>query len=346
MIEDELGKIRKKLDEMEEIEVKIALFGQPGAGKSSLINKIIGNKAAEVGVETDKTVELTWYEYNGLKFADLPGYGTKNFPKESYFDEFDMEQFDLFLCVTSGKFHQADTEFFQQLKEIGKVCLFIVNKHDELWEDDVTIEELEQRKQDDIYKQVNQDVEVIFTSCRKNTGIDKLNKAIENSLDDAKCERYQRSAKAYSLEFLDKKRKVCERHVALAASAAAANGINPIPGVDISVDVGIIVGLFKAIRDDYGLNDKELVSLTQSAGPIAMKTANYILEFATKQGVLIILKNYAIGETAKTITKYIPFVGQAIAAGIGYLIVSNAGKDYHDKCYELAEQILKNKLNR
>ena len=148
------------------------------------------------------------------------------------------------------------------------------------------------------------------------------------------------------MEFLHKKRKACERHVALAASAAAANGINPIPGLDVSVDVGIIVGLFKAIRDDYGLTDKELVSLAESAAPIAMKTANYILEFATKQGVLIILKNYAIGETAKTITKYIPFVGQAIAATIGYVIVSNAGKNYHDKCYALAEQILKNELNR
>jgi len=112
MIEDELEKIRKKLDEMEKIEVKIALFGQPGAGKSSLINKIIGKKAAEVGVETDKTVELEWYEHNGLQFADLPGYGTKNFPKESYFNKFDIEQFDLFCVFLAENFIKQTPSFF------------------------------------------------------------------------------------------------------------------------------------------------------------------------------------------------------------------------------------------
>jgi len=93
--------------------VSIALFGQPGAGKSSLINKIVGKKLADVGVETDKTVDASSYEVNGLRFVDLPGYGTKNFPKENYFDRFNINQFDLFLCVISGKLHQADTEFFK-----------------------------------------------------------------------------------------------------------------------------------------------------------------------------------------------------------------------------------------
>ncbi len=167
MIDEAVKEVRDELEKMNEAIVNIALFGQPGSGKSSLINKICGFKndekeAAVVGVETDKTVELAWHEAKGLRFADLPGYGTKNFPKDSYFQKFDIGQFDLFLCVTSGKFHQADTEFFQELKQRGKVCIFVVNKHDELWEDDATIEELEQRKRDDIAKQIGQRVDVLF----------------------------------------------------------------------------------------------------------------------------------------------------------------------------------------
>jgi len=344
LIDDEVKNIRSKLSEMNKLIVKIALFGQPGAGKSSLINKMVGSKVAEVGVETDKTVSLNWHESNGLMFGDLPGYGTINFPKDSYFQKFDIMQFDLFLCVSSGKFHQADTEFFQELKKRGKVCIFIVNKHDELWEDGATIEELEQRKRDDITKQVGQEVDVIFTSCRNNKGLDELDEAIRNNLDGAKRERWERNAKAYSLQFLQEKRKACEKYVAVASGAAVTNGFNPIPGVNVAADIGIIVGLFKEIRDAYGLSDSELVSLIESTAPVAAQTANYIARFATSEGVKIILKNYAIAETTKVIVEWIPFVGQAIAAGIGYLIVSNAGKDYHDKCYQLAEQILNNNL--
>ena len=61
-IHDEAEKIRRKLDEENSTTVSVALFGQPGAGKSSLINKIVGKKVAEVGVETDKTVEAASYE--------------------------------------------------------------------------------------------------------------------------------------------------------------------------------------------------------------------------------------------------------------------------------------------
>jgi uncharacterized protein (DUF697 family) len=280
-----------------------------------------------------------------LKFGDLPGYGTKNFPKESYFQRFDIEQFDLFLCVSDGKFHQADTEFFSELKKRGKVCIFIFNKCENLYQEGLTVEELKQRKRDDITKQVGQKVHVIFTSCRTNIGLDEVNEAIRNNLDGAKRERWERNAKAYSLQFLQEKRKACEEYVAVASGAAAANGLNPIPGVNVAVDVSIIVGLFKGIRDGYGLSDSELVSLAESKAPVVAQTANYVARFATSEGVKIILKNYAVAEVAKTILEWIPFVGQVIAAGIGYVIVSNAGKEYHDKCYSLAEQILKDNLN-
>jgi hypothetical protein len=47
--------IRKKAEETEKTHVYIALFGQPGAGKSSLINAIVGQPLAKVGVENDVT---------------------------------------------------------------------------------------------------------------------------------------------------------------------------------------------------------------------------------------------------------------------------------------------------
>ncbi|MEI6297893.1 MAG: hypothetical protein WCO84_09755, partial [bacterium] len=291
------------------------------------------------------TKELKWHDSKGLKFGDLPGYGTTNFPKETYFNKFDILQFDLFLCVTNGKFHQADTEFFQYLKKAGKVCIYVVNWHDSFWQKDVSIEELDQLKRDDIAKQVgHNEVDVIFTSCKDGTGLDELNETIRNNLDGAKRERWERGAKAYSLQFLKEKKTACEKYVALTAWLAAANGINPIPGVDVAVDISLIVKLFKDIRDDYGLSESSLTKLKDSTIPLVAQSVNYVVRYATSGGVAIIIKNYATGEITKSIAKYIPFVGQAIAATIGYLIVANAGTAYLDKCHQIAEEILKNNL--
>lgn len=336
--------INDKLRKDEKVKVRVALFGQPGAGKSSLINKIIGRKVAQVGVETDKTVAAAAYEHNGIILVDLPGYGTKNFPKEGYFEKFGIEEFDLFLCVSSGKLHGADSEFFRALLNRGKTCIFVVNKHDELWEENVSLQELELRKIKDIHQHCGSEVDVLFTSCRQNTGIGALNEAIRQNLDAAKKERWTRGAKAYTHEFLRQKRKACERYVSYAAAASAANGINPVPGVDVAVDLGILTKLFSEIRTDFGLDDGFLATLKQSSLPAVSRVANNLLQFATKEGLLLLLKRFAGAEAVKTLSKYIPFVGQALAAGVGYAITSNAGNSYLQDCYSLAESALDNKL--
>ncbi|PJC96449.1 GTP-binding protein [Janthinobacterium sp. BJB1] len=336
--------IKEQLDEQKRIQVRVALFGQPGAGKSSLINKILGRKAAEVGVETDKTVTAKSFEHNGIILVDLPGYGTKNFPKETYFEKFKIKEFDLFLCVSSGKLHQADTEFFHELLTLGKVCIFVVNKHDELWEDGVSITTLEKRKRDDIRKHAEHEVEVLFTSCRQSTGIDVLNETIRQNLDAAKQERWARGAKAYTLKFLDEKKKACEKYVSYAAAGSAANALNPVPGADVAVDLGILTKLFAEIRADFGLDDDFLATLKRSSLPAVSRLASNILQFATKEGLLLLLKRFAGRTAVKTLSKYIPFVGQAFAAGLGYAITSNAGSSYLDDCYQLAKEALENKL--
>lgn len=345
-IHDEVTRIHRRLDEENRITVSVALFGQPGAGKSSLINKIIGKKVADVGVETDKTVEAASYEAKGLHFVDLPGYGTTNFPKESYLQKFEIQKFDLFLCVTSGKLHQADSEFFQELARHGKACVFVVNKHDELWEDDEPIEDLEQRKVQDIRKHLGLPVKVIFTSCRKNTGLDALNTEIQNNLDLAKRERWARGAKAYSTSFLEEKKRACEGYVSLAAAMAAANGMNPIPGVDVTVDISILLKLFKEIRENYGLDDDFLTTLKQSSIPVVARLASSVVQYATQAGIFLLLKRFAGRQAVKAVAKHIPFIGQALAASLAYGITSNAGHRYLGDCHTLAEKILNNQLRK
>lgn len=321
-IYDTAKNLREKLAEELKNPLKIALFGQPGSGKSSIINRLVGKNIADIGVSTDKTKEAECFEWNdSLLLCDLPGYGTTSFPADNFIDEFNVYGFDLYLCVFAGKFHQADTEFFSDLTKRGKVCLFVRNHSDTIWENGKGIDELEKEIAEDCCKQARSRVHVYFTSCRTNEGIKDLSEAIYNNTDEAKKAKWARSAKAYSIDFLEKKKRECERLIYIASGAAAANAINPVPVADISIDITVLVKLFSSIRNSYGLTDEKL-NFIKNAVPPLTQVVNNVFKYAAKDGILILLKKFAARETVKEVTKYIPFVGQAIAATIGYGITS------------------------
>lgn len=87
-------------------------FGQPGAGKSSLINELIGEKKAKVGTGTDTTKEAQVIESGSVVYVDLPGYDTARFPKKGYFSHFDPLQYDLFLCIFRASLRRLIQNFF------------------------------------------------------------------------------------------------------------------------------------------------------------------------------------------------------------------------------------------
>ncbi|BBH22275.1 hypothetical protein Back11_36200 [Paenibacillus baekrokdamisoli] len=339
-IREDAEKLRQDIEDEQNLKLKIALFGQPGAGKSSLINLIVGQPVTQTGATTDMTTEAKVIEHEELLLVDLPGYGTSKFPPNKWMEQFQPEELDLFLCVFASKFHEADTTFFKQLKEKGRVCIFVRNKQDDLWEEGKTTEQLEAEIIADVHKHVGSAENVHFVSCRTKAGLTELVDAIYAALDPAKREKYARSAKAYSKEHLEAKKAACEKSVYKYAGLAAANGLNPVPGVNIGVDISIMLKQFNDIRKSYGLSDEKVNKLIPSLLPIGKR----VLEYSTKEGIMILLKRYAGREASIQIGRYVPFVGQAIAAAAGFGMTLAAGKSYLNDCHQLAEQILEEEL--
>jgi GTP-binding protein EngB required for normal cell division/uncharacterized protein (DUF697 family) len=340
-IYDDVKRLKEELENDQRRKLKIALFGQPGAGKSSLINRIVGERVAKTGQGTDITKEAQVIEHEDLILVDLPGYGTSMFEPNQWFQKFEPEQYDLFLCVFSGKLHGADSTFFKQLKAKGRVCLFVRNKQEDIWEEGKEEAELQEEITQDVIKQIESTETVYFVSCKEKTGLDKLMVGIRNSLDPAKKDKYDRSAKAYTMEHLKKKREICESLVNKYAGLAAANGINPVPGINTGVDISLMLKLFSDIRITYGLSDERLKSLTSGLLPFGKK----VIDFASKEGILLLLKRFADREIVKQTSKYIPFVGPIIAALAGYGMTLAAGNSYLNDCHELAEKILEEELS-
>lgn len=55
---------------------EIVFCGKSNVGKSSLLNKLFSRKAlAKVSAVPGKTITINFYDVDGVKFVDLPGYG-------------------------------------------------------------------------------------------------------------------------------------------------------------------------------------------------------------------------------------------------------------------------------
>lgn len=103
---------------------RIAVIGQPGAGKSSLIRTISKKKCRplpKIGQETDATdwsserVSEFFNVYKRLRFVDTPGYNTSKHPAEVFESYFPFDQFDYIIHVLKDKVHEADRRVAQRV---------------------------------------------------------------------------------------------------------------------------------------------------------------------------------------------------------------------------------------
>lgn len=336
-------RIRERMKVSDAVRVSIALFGQPGCGKSSLINRLTGQKLAPEGVRNDVTTERQDFEWNGLTLVDLPGYDTAKFPAGEYLARFQVLSFDLLLCVFDGKFHQADTALFHEVTRRGKTCLFVRNKHDTLWQADKELEDLEREVVANVLEQVGEPYPVFFTSCRLNTGLGALEKAILERLEPAKQERWVRAAKAYSQEFLEEKKRVCSQRVNWSAAVAAASGTVPIPGANFAIDIPVLLALCHFIRETYDLTDRALAT-KDFAIPALAPLVNSVVKYASTEGVVLLLKEFSGMVVAEQIAKFVPFVGTVVAASLGFAVTRKVGNFYLGDCHKLAAAVLEHQL--
>lgn len=337
-LEKEFKEILEELSVTEDAYAKIAFVGQPGAGKSSIINGLLCEKAAEVGQGTDITREAAEYTYSFNRLVDLPGYGTDMFRFEDWKEKFSPEQYDVFVFVFSGKLTEDDSRMLADLREYAS-CLgrprpvFLVRNHGE----ELEKEDLEHVRAD-IYSHLGlteEDVPLYFVDCRYKKGFLELERAFFD-MDYRQIWQSRIEGVFYGkcMQRLEKCKKKAEEAVDGHKVAAGLNGANPIPGLDIGVDMALYMDMFSDIRKAYHIDDKDLSRYS------LMPIVKQVLELATKNGITLLLKNSAGKVFVQKITKYIPLIGTAFAAGLGYKLCEYAGEEYIKDCEQAAEKIM------
>lgn len=135
----------------DEDEIKVAVIGRPNAGKSSLINKILGEERVIVSNVAGTTRDAidSHYEKDGIKYLFIDTAGMR---KRGKIDETverysvvrslaAVDRSDVCIIMIDGAdgLTEQDTKIAGYAHEQGKACIIAINKWDSVEKDDKTM---------------------------------------------------------------------------------------------------------------------------------------------------------------------------------------------------------------
>lgn len=151
-----------------------------------------------------------------------------------------------------------------------------------------------------------------------------------------------------SREELDAIKKTCRTMVMKSSGLSAGAAVIPVPGVDIGSDVTLLMRLIPKINEKFGLTPEQIEGLdTESKVMVLTAISNVGSKMAgkyiTRKLVLSLLQKMGVKVATKGVSKFVPFVGSAVAGGISFTAMRYMGNSHIDDCYRIALETLENR---
>ena len=164
----------------------VSLVGRPNAGKSTLLNSIIGKKVAITSNKpqtTRNSIQGIYHEKDiQIVFVDTPGIHKPNHKlgsylnKQAYYSSTDVDVI-LFLIDASTEFGRGDEFVLNKIKEANKPIILVMNKIDKLTNEQI-LEKINQ------YKEIYEFADIVPVSALKKNNTKELIKTIKQYLTD------------------------------------------------------------------------------------------------------------------------------------------------------------------
>ncbi|MDN7242013.1 50S ribosome-binding GTPase [Planococcus sp. N028] len=315
----------KKVNDMLEQELLISLIGEVNAGKSSTVNKIIGENIASTNPMPGETISVDPYNIRGLeniKFMDTPGLNDPNDenPKKTleFVQKSDVVLF--FLNAAGTVFSDSEKEKFLEIEKHNKDILIVLNKIDAA-EDIPSLIQF-------IKKHTNNKYKVVPISSKTEENLEILKKDILFLLE-------KKGKDILFAKSMKEKSAAANRWIIGSGVSAGIIGASPIPGSDIipltSLQVGLIIRLSKLYDKPLtkkAARDMIVITATQTVGHTLYRQA---LKFIPGAGSVI------GGTVASAMTL-------ALGYGVKYAYENNIAIDY-DMIADLFDKYKKREKN-
>ena len=182
-------------EEEEEEVIKVAIIGKPNVGKSSLLNKILGEQRVIVsnvaGTTRDAIDSYFENEHGKYRFIDTAGMRRKSKVDDAIEKYSNMrsiaaiERADVCLILIDANegVTEQDTKIAGLAHEAGKACIIVVNKWDAVEKDDKTMDKMTDEVRRDLSYMSY--APILFISALTGQRVSKLFEAINAASNQA-----------------------------------------------------------------------------------------------------------------------------------------------------------------
>ena len=119
----------------------------------------------------------------------------------------------------------------------------------------------------------------------------------------------------------------------------------PIPGLDMAVDVTVMIKMIDSINREFGLTPAQMMQLKTHERLAAFEAIHWvgavlIGKIITSELAISVLKSLGVKVAGKQVARWVPIVGQVSAATLGFAAMKYLGHQHIVDCEAVARRVV------
>jgi uncharacterized protein (DUF697 family) len=141
----------------------------------------------------------------------------------------------------------------------------------------------------------------------------------------------------------------CRRLVTQRAMVSATASMVPLPGLDVLVDIGVLMRMLEEVNAAFGLTPMQIERLERERRFAVYRVLKGLGDSAvgrtiTRDVLALVVKNVATRMASrwatKTTVRFVPLAGQVVAATLSFAAIKYLGERHIRDCMTVANQVI------